>query len=347
MARNIVANSASEGRELSGYTGYTVQRLGLKPLPVPPLEPNNKESVVNDVLSFHYPIDINAQQQFKCPYWTDQSLNASGSIDTTLLIVVISAAGHSAKRNLIRTTWAGPSLLNVDWIQLIFLVGSTPNEDKILKDRLEKENAQHQDLIQVNVVDSYANLTLKSIALLHWAHGHCPGAKFVLKCDDDTYLNFNVLVNLLGKEQFQQSDRLYGLGIVQDRPQRDPNNKYYISRTVWPWNMYPAFLSGGGYLMGRDTIQPLLSATQTTPFFPLEDVFLTGICARKARITSVSSRRIYERFIPKKLDACFVRATAMWQTQSKIQFLQSHNIVSLIYQRRLPCRTACKYLGIC
>lgn len=180
LSKNIVA-SAREGKGLSGYTGYTVQRLGLKPLPVPPLEPNNRESVVNDVLSFHYPIDINAQQKFKCPYWTDQSLNASGSVDTTLLIVVISAAGHSAKRNLIRTTWAGPSLLNVDWIQLIFLVGSTPDEDKVLKNRLEKENAQHQDLVQVNVVDSYANLTLKSIGLLHWADGHCPGAKLVLK----------------------------------------------------------------------------------------------------------------------------------------------------------------------
>ncbi len=274
LSRNIVV-SASEGRELSGYTGYTVQRLGLKPIPVPPLEPNNKESVINDVLSFHYPIDINAQRNFKCLYWADQSLNASGSIDQTLLIVVISAAGHSAKRNLIRKTWAGQSLLNVDWIQLIFLVGSTPGEEAVLKDRLEKENAQHQDLVQVNVIDTYANLTLKSVALLHWADGHCPGAKLVLKCDDDTYLNLNVLVNLLGKEQFQQTDRLYGLGIVQDHPQRDPSiryecpllnitdfancslldNKYYISRTIWPWNMYPAFLSGGGYLMGESFLR--------------------------------------------------------------------------------------------
>ena len=230
LSKNVIV-SASEERVLSGYTGYTIQRLGLKPIPVSPLEPSIKELVINDVLSFHYPIDINPQQKFKCPYWTNQSSNATANIDRTLLIVVISAAAHSSKRNLIRKTWAGPSLLEVDWIQLIFLVGSTLDEDKVLKDRLEKENAQHQDLVQVNVVDTYANLTLKSVALLHWANGHCPGAQLVLKCDDDTYLNLNVLINLLGKEQFKSTDRLYGLGIVQDRPQRDPSTVEFAFQT--------------------------------------------------------------------------------------------------------------------
>lgn len=223
--RENVAAGISEGRakpELSGYTGYTIRRLGLKPIPlVSPLEPDIKEPVINDVLSFQYPIDINPQQKFKCRYWTNQPSNATANNNQTLLIVVISAAAHSAKRNLIRKTWAGQSLLEVDWIQLIFLVGSTLDEDIVLKERLEKENAQHEDLVQVNVVDTYANLTLKSVALLHWAHGHCPGAQLVLKCDDDTYLNLNVLMNLLGKEQFKSTNRIYGLGIVQDRPQRD------------------------------------------------------------------------------------------------------------------------------
>jgi hypothetical protein len=210
---------------LSGYTGYTIQRLGLKPIAlISSLEPTIKEPVINDVLSFNYPIDISPLQKFKCPHWANQSLDDNtANKNQTLLIVVISAAAHSAKRNLIRNTWAGPSLLEVDWIQLIFLVGSTLDEDKVLKERLKKESIEHGDLVQVNVVDTYANLTRKSVALLHWVHGHCPSAMLVLKCDDDTYLNLNVLINLLGKEQFKHTNRLYGLGIVKDRPQRDPS----------------------------------------------------------------------------------------------------------------------------
>uniref|UniRef100_A0A0P5PW89 Hexosyltransferase n=1 Tax=Daphnia magna TaxID=35525 RepID=A0A0P5PW89_9CRUS len=279
-------------RHVLGYTGYTIQRLGLKPIPLASsLQPNTGEPVINDVLSFIYPIDISAQKNFKCRQWTNQSVELIPNIKRTLLIVVVSAAEHSAKRDLIRKTWAGPSLRKVDEIQLIFLVGSTLGEDKVIKDRLEKENAKYEDVVQVNVVDTYANLTLKSVALLHWAYSHCPAAQLVLKCDDDTYLNFHVLSKLINKQQLKPINRLYGLGIMEDSPQRDPNNKYYISRNVWPWSKYPAFVSGGGYLLGRDTIQPLLAAVQTTPLFPLEDVYLTGICARKARIKSLSSRR--------------------------------------------------------
>ena len=62
-------------------------------------------------------------------------------------------------------------------------------------------------------------------------------------------------------------------------------NKYYISRTVWPWTHYPDYLSGGGYFIGRGAVRLLLAAAQTTPFFPLEDVYLTGLCAWKANIT--------------------------------------------------------------
>jgi hypothetical protein len=232
---NNFASGINEERvkqELSGYTGYTIRRLGLKPIPlVSPLEPSdNKEPVVNDVNSFHYPIDIHPwHQKFKCPYWTNTSSNATSNNNQTLLIVVISAAAHSAQRNLIRKTWGGPNLLEVDWIQLIFLVGSTPDEDIVLKERLKKENAQYEDLVQVNVVDTYANLTLKSVALLHWTHGHCPGAQSVLKCDDDIYINLNGLINILSKEQFKPINRLYGLGIAQDRPQRDPSTVQCLS----------------------------------------------------------------------------------------------------------------------
>ena len=44
-------------------------------------------------------------------------------------------------------------------------------------------------------------------------------------------------------------------------------------------------------MLGRETIRPLLAAAQTIPLFPLEDVYLTGLCARKARIASISSPR--------------------------------------------------------
>lgn len=71
-------------------------------------------------------------------------------------------------------------------------------------------------------------------------------------------------------------------------------NKYYVSSRTWPWSYYPTYLSGGGYFIGRKAILPLLAAAQTTPYFPLEDVYVTGLCAWKANITlsSCSAKKL-------------------------------------------------------
>ncbi|XP_057369826.1 beta-1,3-galactosyltransferase 5-like isoform X2 [Daphnia carinata] len=278
---------------LIGYTNYTIERLGLKPIPfVSPLEPNSKEQVINDVLSFVYPIDINLNGKFKCRHWDARSTNTE-DYNKTLLIVVISAAEHSAKRDLIRRTWASPSVLNVDWIQVIFLVGSTRDENKVTTEQLKKENAQHEDLVQVNVVDTYANLTLKSVAMLHWTHSHCPGAELVLKCDDDNYINWNVFMKILPAINATRS--IYGTPVPTLFAERWKSQKHYVSRLVWPWPRYPSYLMGGCYAISGQSITPLLGATQTTPFFWIEDIYLTGLCASKANI--LPSRYPRERSI--------------------------------------------------
>lgn len=194
------------------YTVYTAQRLGLKPLSVPPVNPKQSEPVFNDVLSFKYPVDI---ENLKCQQWKKQSSNAK---NRTTLIVTVSAAENWAKRDLIRQTWAGSQLLKADWAQLVFLIGSPSTENRFVKKRLEKERLEHGDLVQVNVVDTYTNLTLKSIALLHWTHTHCPEAELVLKCDDDNYINVNVLMEILPSMNDTRS--IYGTVVPTLVPER-------------------------------------------------------------------------------------------------------------------------------
>ena len=73
-------------------------------------------------------------------------------------------------------------------------------------------------------------------------------------------------------------------------------NKYCVSTEEWPWPKYPAYLFGGAYLMGRDTVRPLLAAAQTTPFFALEDVYLTGLCTVKANLNVFISEKYFIDF---------------------------------------------------
>ena len=43
--------------------------------------------------------------------------------------------------------------------------------------------------IRNDFIDSYRNLTVKSIMALKWATEHCKNAKLIFKMDDDTLVN--------------------------------------------------------------------------------------------------------------------------------------------------------------
>ena len=55
------------------------------------------------------------------------------------------------------------------------------------------------------MLDDYYNLTLKVVGLLNWINDHCSRVDFVLKVDDDVYVNVQnllaVMKNLNSSEQ--------------------------------------------------------------------------------------------------------------------------------------------------
>ncbi|XP_010193189.1 PREDICTED: beta-1,3-galactosyltransferase 2-like, partial [Mesitornis unicolor] len=59
---------------------------------------------------------------------------------------------------------------------------------------LEEENSLHGDLIQQDFMDTYNNLTLKTLMGMEWVSKHCPNASYVVKADSDVFLNLNYLV---------------------------------------------------------------------------------------------------------------------------------------------------------
>lgn len=65
---------------------------------------------------------------------------------------------------------------------------------------IRKEFKKHNDIIQEDFIDSYNNLTIKSVLMLKWVHRNCLNqAAFLMKSDDDTFVHIpNVLHYLLG-----------------------------------------------------------------------------------------------------------------------------------------------------
>ena len=62
--------------------------------------------------------------------------------------------------------------------------------------------------------------------------------------------------------------------------------KWSMSKEIWPWSTYPAYVSGGSILISRMAIGPLLAAAQVTPYFEMEDVYVSGLIAEKAGVVT-------------------------------------------------------------
>ena len=52
-------------------------------------------------------------------------------------------------------------------------------------EKIKAENAKSGDILIGNFIDTYYNLTVKSLSALDWSVESCPETKSIILCDDD------------------------------------------------------------------------------------------------------------------------------------------------------------------
>ena len=63
---------------------------------------------------------------------------------------------------------------------------------------LEDENAKHHDIIQGSFAYTYINLSYKNIMGKRWVSTFCEHAEFVVKTDDDMFIDLYEVLSWLG-----------------------------------------------------------------------------------------------------------------------------------------------------
>lgn len=205
-----------------------------------------------------------------------------------LIIVVCSSLDHFKQRNAIRETWGNYTERKVS-IKIVFLVGTWIDRrlSKINK-TFSEEVSEKKDIVQGNFIDSYSNLTLKSIFMLRWLKTYCNQSKYILKTDDDMYINIPNLFRALNKQVI--TDFIMGNLIVGARPVQDKASKWYTPKSVFPVEFYPPYFSGTAYAISGSALPKLYNVSETLKPFWLEDVFITGLCAQIAGINHINRR---------------------------------------------------------
>lgn len=118
------------------------------------------------------------------------------------LILIHSAPANDKKRRVIRETWGS---VRSPHLRLLFLVGAVKSSK--LQHQIDVENTQFSDLIQGNFIDDYRNMTYKHVMAFKWFIYFCPNAKFLVKTDDDVFVNTLQLLEYVDLHRQQQQQQ--------------------------------------------------------------------------------------------------------------------------------------------
>jgi hypothetical protein len=188
---------------VENYTRYAVARLGLLPLANAEQLKPEFGPVINDVLSFRYPITVPS-----CPH------NVTAINNQSVFVAVISAPGNFDKRKMIRQTWKNhlkveseKGALNVAGFS--FILGLTTNNST--QNKIKEESQTYGDIIQIGMTDFYRNLSFKVAGLFNWLYRNCSKVDFLLKVDDDVYVNVRNLIHFVKSYHPSNDGSMFGL----------------------------------------------------------------------------------------------------------------------------------------
>lgn len=238
-----------------------------------------------------------------------------------LVICVTGRRESFARRDVIRITWGGfgrqggrlkkskNSTDDQGDIILLFFLGSSPllnASQKAEQNKIKREAKVYGDIYQVEFIDSYRNLTLKSLSILNFVSSRCSNARFVAKIDEDMYVNIPLLLSKLraqkkmfisGISSIRESNVtiynatippfVYGYLFSKASPHRSRDSKWYTSWTEFKYKFYPDYVSGTAYAMSGSAALRLFSFCFQIPLFWMEDIFVTGICRMAANISLI------------------------------------------------------------
>uniref|UniRef100_A0A9J7X6K7 Hexosyltransferase n=2 Tax=Cyprinus carpio TaxID=7962 RepID=A0A9J7X6K7_CYPCA len=195
------------------------------------------------------------------------------------LVFMVPVAPHQLDaRNAIRSTWGNESSVQGKAVLTLFLVGLTGGAEA--QQQLEEESRQHRDLLQSNFVDSYFNLTIKTMVIMDWLATRCPQAAYAMKVDSDMYINLENMMTLLLSPNTPRQNYITGY-LMWDRPViRDKSSKWYVPEELYPESIYPTYVLGMGYVFSNDLPPKIVKASEAVKPFNIEDAYV-GACLKQ------------------------------------------------------------------
>ncbi|NXG73251.1 B3GL1 acetylgalactosaminyltransferase, partial [Baryphthengus martii] len=217
-----------------------------------------------------------------------------------LVILVTSRPKDVKSRQAIRVTWASRNFWWGHRILTLFLLGEdAQREEDTAALSVEDESILYGDIIRQDFRDTYDNLTLKTIMGFRWVAEFCSNARFLMKTDADVFINTANLVKLLLK--LNSSENIFtGYPLIGNFAYRGFYKKRYISYDDYPFELYPPYCSGMGYVLDAKLALRIYELMGHIKPIKFEDVYV-GICLNILKV-SISILEDNEQFFLNKIN---------------------------------------------
>ncbi|KNB46657.1 beta-galactosyltransferase 1 [Blastocystis sp. subtype 4] len=176
-----------------------------------------------------------------------------------------------------RHSWGSVRNVNGVRVKHLFFAGQDENDpegDRMLKE----ENEYYHDIIQFDMKNHFMNLTLLAILTYNWTDYYCPHIQYYTRADNDMWFNPYAYVSQFLSQK--RTNALIGNKIVGGKPIRVSVSRYYLSKSVFPNEVFSPYMSGCFLSMTRDILPVIVKQCENIgPIIYFDDVFLGQIVA--------------------------------------------------------------------
>ncbi len=167
-----------------------------------------------------------------------------------------------------------------------------------------QESQRHHDILQSDFLDSYNNLTIKTMVMFEWLSSHCPNTSYAMKIDSDMFLNVHNLIDMLLKAPrhlYMTGMLAWGAPVL-----RDPNSKWFLPVSAFPEPSYPPYALGLGYVFSLDLTKKILEVSAHVKAIYIEDVYV-GLCMKHLGIalTNPPHGGLFRALMPPARSKCY------------------------------------------
>lgn len=163
-----------------------------------------------------------------------------------LLILVISGAREIKEREILRNRF---SRFSNERIRFVFVTASNPK----VNDEVRRESIAFDDILQLNHIDSYHNLTLTTFGAFQFISHFSTLSDYVMKTDSDCALNMNRILQII--DSLSPRDVYIGNCPPSTIYNTQWSAKNYVPpELVGDEKRIPAYVTGGGYVISSSIV---------------------------------------------------------------------------------------------